>query len=227
MNKTARVLALSLALFFCAVASVRAGTLLPGDSLAPLPFGAVSAGATLVADTGDLSYTLLAGSTVKGTGTIRESVFSGDTNNPNAGLTFIFEITDVKTGDIGRLTSDGYAGWATDVVTGSGSVAPESETRSTLLSDGGDTVGFNFHPQVDVGRSSSFMIIRTDAAGYGPGDIGLLDSGIDSLQGFSPTATSTAVPEPSSLVMFLCMAGLAGAYSVSRRANSAAQSQSV
>jgi hypothetical protein len=235
MQKTLRVLALSLVPFLCA-ASVRAGILTPGGTLSPIP-PANGVNGSVAADTGDLGYTLLAGGFVKGTGTVREAVVSGDVDNPLGGLTFIYQISRVESGDIGRLAGDGYAGWQTDVVTSdssslitltylpgtsefvtNGSLSPSGADRTTLAADGGDVVGFNFDSpfQLDPGQTSELLIVRTDARSYGSGDIGLLDSGVDSQVGFSPNATSTAVPEPSSLVLCLCMAGFVAAFAVSR-----------
>jgi len=230
MRKSLLVGALS-CLFLGAVPSLRADSLSPNATVVPSS-GSVTG--TVVADTGNMSYTLLAGSKVKGTGTVREVVVTGDTNNPYpGGLTFIYQLAGVSTGDIARITGDGYALKKTDVIVAdagsssvtltylpstpafvSGGTAASTADRSSLIADNGDTVGFNFSSKLNPGDNSELLIIRTDATGYQPGDISLLDSGIASLGGFSPT------PEPSTLAIFgLQMVGL-GAFLVYRRKQS-------
>jgi hypothetical protein len=171
-----------------------------------------------------MSYTLLAGGKPKGTGTVREVVVSGDNNNPYGGLTFIYQVSSVGTGDIGRITGDGYTLKKTDVIVAdaasssvtltylagttpfsSGGTAASTADRSTMAADGGDTVGFNFSSFLNPGNNSELLIIRTNATGYQAGDIALLDSGIASLGGFSPT------PEPSTMALLgLQVVGLGG-----------------
>jgi hypothetical protein len=226
MRKTLLVAAVS-SLFLGAGTPVRADSLMPGGSVVPSS-GSVTG--TVLSDTGTMSYSLLAGSKTKGTGTVREVVVSGDSNNPYGGLTFIYQVSGVSTGDIGRITGDGYTLKKTDVIVAdagsssvtltylpgtshfvSGGTAASTADRSTMPADAGDTVGFNFSSFLNPGNNSELLIIRTNATGYQPGDIALLDSGIASLTGFSPT------PEPSTMALLgLQVIGL-GAFLVYRR----------
>src|SRR5262249_7816215 len=125
---------------------------------------------------------------------------------------FVYQVTNVATGDLARIAGDGYTLKKTDVVgSGSGAV-PSSATRSTLPADGGDTVSFNFSPAFTSG-GSELLIIRTDATGFEKGDITVFNSGTGSasLSGFSPT------PEPATFALFGLQGAGLGAFFLYRR----------
>jgi hypothetical protein len=184
--------------------SAQAGPLPPGGTVSPVPSG--SSTGTIIADTGNVAYTLLGSG---GTGSAREVVVSGDTFNPNGGLTFVYQVTRVTSDEVGRLTANHYHGFKTDVIVEdaasspfsgfmSGGVIPGMATRSTVAADGGDVIGFDFGNSLDVSAGNSeLLIIRTDASRFASGDIFLIDGGLAKLSGFAPA------PEPSTIALML------------------------
>ncbi len=194
------------------IALVVAGSLMVGitsaQAIPVAPGGAVAAGAvpnpvpTILADTGLEAFSF--GSPLA-TGTVREIVVA-DAGNPfGAGKrSFVYQFRDT-TGDVGRITGSFFT---------SGTAMPSTIDRSGA----GDVVGFNFIPPVtpDGGSSdTSFeLIIRTNATNFGPGSIGIIDGGGQTLAGFAPTPT-TAVPEPAPIV--LLGLGAAGMWTYGRK----------
>jgi PEP-CTERM motif len=199
--------------------SAQATALAPGGTVAPA--AVPNPVPTLLADTGLETFSF--GSPLS-SGTVREIVVA-DAGNPfGAGkLSFVYQFRDA-TGDVGRITGSSFAGFLTDVGVNlpiapfftSGTALPSTIDRSSGV---GDVIGFNFIPPVtpDSGSAdTSFeLIIRTNATTFGAGSIGIIDGGGQTLAGFAPTGSTTAVPEPASIV--LLSLGAAGIWGFGRK----------
>lgn len=195
-----------------------ADTLDPGTSIANDSLVAAAGGGTLKADTGLLSYTVKdgLGNTV-GTGTVREIVVSGDTNNPLGGLVFIYQVKDT-TGAVGKVSMTSYATWGTNASAvdsstqnsnnppGTSAWLPSTShgslfgttpiARTSLGADNGATVSFNYNDGVfGPGDVSQVMIVRTNATTFSAGSISVIDGGTADMIGYAPG------PEPSSFVL--------------------------
>lgn len=197
----------------------------------------VSAGSTILADSGWLSS-----ATVNGTGQGREIVVGGDTNNPYGGLDFIYQVQNTSTSagiKVSAMDAFRFGSFLTDVIAanpgsssftnGSNSFAtpgptgnnPTGATRSDDFGNGtvGNQVTFNFGSNASgtlpQNAYSDLLIVQTNAPNYKPGIIDFNAGGTsDHLAGFEPAAA----PEPSSVVLLsVCLAALGAAGALQRR----------
>jgi len=179
---------------FTIVPSANATIIAPGTPTAPPDVFDLS-GFTVVADTGIVSFSLVAiGGGVAATGSLLEQVGT-DSNNLFCGvagkcLDFVIGFTnDASSEDtISRLSTASFKGFLTDVgyaVSGfascgaSGAVNPTSVDRVSP-----STVGFEV--SVNPGSFSNCLVIMTDATLYGAGGISLIDGGTANVAGFAP-----------------------------------------
>lgn len=144
------------------------------------------------------------------TGTLTTSVISGDTSNPYGGLTFVYQVSSVigpPSGEIDRVTVNGYAGFLVDASYQSpplAGLAPTLNNRSAS----GDVVGFSFigfpvgPGTVLPGMTSALLVLQTDAQFYQPTIASVIDGSVAMVPSFSP-----AVPEPSTLALGICALG--------------------
>jgi hypothetical protein len=150
-------------------------------------------------------------------GSIVEQVFT----ESGGKLDFAYQIS-ITSGQLGRLTVTNYAG--VDLVTGTNGVsqtttvpsgsafsAPTSGAgattadRSTLLVDGGDTVGFNWSPKLASPATTDILIIRTSVTSDSPNVMNIIDGTVFSFDGLGPA------PEPATLALLAGMVpGLGG-----------------
>jgi hypothetical protein len=170
----------------------------------------------VVADTGDLSYTLKNNSgTTTGTGTVREYVLKNDTNNSSGGLDFVFQVkvssgvlSSISLSDFSGVTKMDVSQVTGPVTLGTGGTILASGTKKASSADwssDGFSVTFDFNPTVSS-ATTYVMVVRTDKTQYTTGTIDLQGKGTGSKTGFAPT------PEPTSMVLLGgCFAGLAGA----------------
>ena len=200
-------------LLIVGVSPAKAGLLVPGGTNLPpdlldIPGKLTTADAAgpILTDTGLLSYNFGGGTEM---GTVREIVVADALNPFGAGqLSFLYQV-HVTLGDITRITGGSYAGFLTDVA----EFAPHppfivTGTRGASSADrsgggtGGATVGFNFDPVIfpDAGITDTTLtlIVRTNAALFQAGFIGLQDTGAQQFDGWVPAA---AVPEPASILL--------------------------
>jgi hypothetical protein len=153
-------------------------------------------------------------------GTYTELVVRDDGTQPGGikgDLDFLYKISVTSGDSLTRITGSSYAGWSTDAgyLTGSfgsltgGDFAPTTIDRNP---GSGNRVGFNFPlgpPDLSLqpGHSSEILVVKTNAADYTAGKIGLIDSVTENLDGFAPG------PEPSSMILLCtgiaCMGGFA------------------
>jgi hypothetical protein len=200
----------------------------------PLPLGGdvtpsivnttgVSAGASILADSGWLSST-----TVNGSGQGREIVVGGDTNNPYGGLDFIYQVQNTSSSPgikVSALDAFRFGSFLTDVLAanpgspsftnGSNSFAtpgpagndPTGAERTDNGGGVGNQVSFLFGTNglgtLTPGSYSDLLIVRTNAPSYSPGIFDFNAGGTSGhLNGFQPApGAPTNVPEPSTLVL--------------------------
>lgn len=202
----------------CAMAwfagSASANTLTAGQSgITPDTFSPITG--TVVASISGASYTELnAQNQIVGTGTYSAWVLSGDSQNSFHGLDFIIQVNRTS-GDIGRVTTSPFdsflvdAGVATTLngVASPGSVIPINQDRNTS-----NVIGFNFDPSILSG-GTEYLVIQTNAGGWQPGSISIIDSGTANVVGFAPIAG----PAPASLWGGAGLLGLMGIFAMRRR----------
>lgn len=159
----------------------------PAPGLAPNVVGAIPAG-TLIASTGAVSFSFgPAGNPSKNTGYVEENVY----RDGSGFLFFTFQVM-VTTGDIATIST---GDWSLGTLIN----AEQTKNGGTILASGVDrnlngTVDINLGSDVLAGKTSYDVILYTDATGYVPGGIGLIDSGSNpSIPGF------VAAPEPATL----------------------------
>lgn len=134
-------------------------------------------------------------------GTLTTTVIQeNSTNNPLGGLTFEFQFSNNAASQvpIGRMTSDDFTGFITDVGYVSGGVQPTSDDRNA------GALGWTFSPgtspkgEVDPGSTTDLLVIRTNAPLRN-------DVTANLLGGASATAASYGpLPEPGSLALIAC-----------------------
>jgi PEP-CTERM motif len=185
------------------VASAAHATALPAPSVdVAVPNLATFTGTSVVADTGNLSY-----SAGGATGTVREWVVANGTGALCAGcLSFVYQFT-VTAGSIGRLSASSYDAFTVDVshslnlsplLVGSinGGFGPQNADRDAT----GATIDFDFNPAVTT--SSSLLIANTNATASQSG-IMFLNSATGAssanIAGFVPGQPT--VPEPATLLL--------------------------
>jgi len=188
-----------------ATSSMALGTpLAPGDTVPPDGFAELGSFVTSVTNT-------FSGTT---SGTITEAVFAlgGGT------LDFDYQIT-ITSGQLGRLTVTNYKGFATDVsstvlitppfVGPSLGAGASTADRSSLGTDGGDTVGFNWVPKLASPATTFQLVIRTDATTYSSNVMNIIDGTVFTFDnGFGPAAVT---PEPRTLLLLAgILPGLGG-----------------
>jgi hypothetical protein len=190
----------------------------------------VSAGATILADTGWMS----------GMGEVREIVVKGDTNNPNGGLDFIYQVQNTTSSPglkLSALDAFHFGNYLTDVLAANpgghsftngsnsfGTPGPRGNdpTGSERTDNGGgvgNQVSFLFGPPglgaLTPGSYSDLLIVRTNAPAYAPGVIDFHVGGTSGhLSGYQPAGPSN-VPEPSTLVLlggYLAVLGVFSAW---------------
>ena len=122
--------------------------------------------------------------------------YSGDTNNPLGGETFVYRITNGSgsLNSIERATIDSFAGFTTDVgyVSGTGDAAPADASRGSS----GDIIGFDFKPfpgtvgtAIAPGQMTDLLVIRTNSPTFTASTLSLIDGS---------TGTPPASPRPRS-----------------------------
>jgi len=169
----------------------------------PLPPGAtVVPGIALVNGSVEADTGLVAFSLGPISGTVREWVISGNTFNPLGGLSFVYQFS-VTSGDVARLTGFAYDAFAVDVEQNLGGLGQVGVigTRLALTADrtgSGNTVGFNFNPEVTPGAlsTSGLLIVNTNANFFTAALISVIDGATATVGGFAPT-----VPEPASILL--------------------------
>lgn len=202
--------------------SVNATNLPVGGSVTPNSQANPFSGSTIVGNTGVENYSAsLNGESISGTA--QEWVLQGYAGNPfgAADLTFVLQValtggTSNSGGSpiLERIANSGYGSSVlTDVGynTSQGQVAPSSANRPTS----GNLVAFNFLPpgqSVQVGQSTYFLIVNTNATAFSPSTITIQNSVAANVPGFGPTA----VPEPASLAL-LGLGAVAGLLAIWRK----------
>jgi len=201
----------------CAMAwfagSASANTLTAGQSgITPDTFAPITG--TVVASISNVAYAEVnAQSVTVGTGTYSAWVVSGDSQNAWGGLDFIIQVNQL-TGDIGRVTTSPFDSFLVDagVTTklngvSAGTVVPATQDRVTS-----NVIGFNFVPSITTG-GTEYLVIQTNANGWQPGSISIIDSGTANVVGFAPVAG----PAPASLWGGAGLLGLMGIFAMRRR----------
>jgi hypothetical protein len=196
--KTKAISCFLVVLAILTIAPAAHATLMPPNTTVTPTVG-FEAGAVL-ADTGSVAYNFGLGTQM---GTVREWVVA-NTLNPLGGVAFVYQFS-VTTGLISRLTGGLYDAVMVDVEQnpgGGGQVGVVGSVPDFTADRGptGNTVGFNFSPKVPAGSTSWLLIVNTDVPFFGPGVIGLIDSGSSGdIPGFAPAART--VPEPASMLL--------------------------
>lgn len=202
----------------CAMAwfagSASANTLSPGQSgVTPDTFAPITG--TVIASVSNVAYAEVNAQTLTvGTGTYSAWVVSGDSSNAWGGLDFIIQVNQL-TGDIGRVTTSPFDSFLVDAgttttlngVASPGSIVPLTQDRTTS-----NVIGFNFVPSI-TGGGTEYLVIQTNANGWQPGSISIIDSGTANVVGFAPVAG----PAPASLWGGAGLLGLMGIFAMRRR----------
>jgi len=216
-----------LALGACAALAspVSATPLLPGTTVTPttLPsfqVGGSSADATVLNPLAavTLDFKNSAGKTVA---TLREEVVKDSVTGT---LDFLYQVTRTGGSDITGFSATGYHGVYTDVYQAqnvtraangggvsfnSGTTPADTDTRSSLLTDDGNTIAFNLLGALASGKSTYVQIVKTNAVTYNnKGTATLSPSGIS----ISGLLAPVPVPEPATLVLWggICVGLLGG-----------------
>lgn len=169
------------------------------------------AGATIA--TASTAFVGIGGTEVKFTGTLHQRVVRATHSGK---LDFYFQIVNNagSADSIHRMTNTSFRGFTTaveyrtDII--GGTVAPKWATRST----DGSVMGWDFDREpfgnglMAPGKTSLWMVIRTNAASYTTGSTQLINGGVGTVASFAP------VPEPATMAL----AGLALAAAARRRA---------
>jgi hypothetical protein len=143
-------------------------------------------------------------------GTLTSTVISGDASNPYGGLTFVYQVASVvglPSGEIDRLTVNGYAGFLVDASYQSPPLAGLAPTVNNRDASG-DVVGFSFiglplgAGTLQPGMTSALLVLQTDAQLYQPTIASVIDGSVAMVASFSP-----AVPEPGALALGLFAIG--------------------
>jgi hypothetical protein len=188
-----------------------ASVLAPGSSVSvysdfsPANFGAVQADTGIQAVTGLDNLNV-----VTFQGNFRQIVV---TDTVTGFLDFLYQIqTTTGPDSIGRVTTNNYSAFITDVGISTGSadlIAPIGPTKfapaSIDRSGSGSTLGFQFAPSSDITapNESYVLVIKTNATFFTAGSTSVIDGGIDSVSSFAPTA----VPEPGCAGVLLVLGG--------------------
>ena len=191
-------------LLWASTTPASANLVLPGGTVTPDLFGAISG--SVLATTGTVPLTSVPPSFMS---TYVEEVVA-DAGRGGL-LDFILQTTNSPaSGDaLGRVTLTSLAGFATDVGTATsagglagGTAPPVNITRGSA----GNVVGFNFAPGVlSPGTTSEILVVETNAPAFIPGTVLETDGGAASGPGFAP------VPAPSidrGLSVLLAVGGL-------------------
>jgi hypothetical protein len=203
-QRITKALLFAFALVNLAVGTSRATLLSPGGVVLALP-AFEPMGAKAIADI------TLPFSTPTYSGTLRSTVWLGDTSNPLGGLTFSYILTNdaASTDSIRRLGVLGFGNFATDV-NWSLFLAGKAPTLADRT-PGGAVVAFDFvGPLViddrtigagplDPGEKSRAMIVQTNARNFHLSLAGTLDDHLAIVGTFAPIGR--IIPEPSSLML--------------------------
>jgi hypothetical protein len=172
----------------------------PGQTLSPVPSGGAcgACGGPFLADTGVMTWSVNPALH----GRYRSVVLDRD---PGASvlLDFYYQVVVDANADasVSRLFMSDFTGWTTDVFyvdPGGGGRFPASADRNAS----GSTVGFDFDPFVAPGGATQVMVIRTNAANFTGGILGIGGlGGSTTVNAFQPAAGGAAVPEPASLLL--------------------------
>ncbi len=165
-----------------------------------------------------------AGTTVA---TLREEVVK---DSVTGRLDFLYQVTRTGGGDITAFSATGFHGVLTDVyqvqkVTlgnpggvsfNSGTTAADTDMRSSLVTDDGNTIAFNLTGALPSGKSTYVQIVKTNSTDYNRNGTATL-----SPSGFSVSGVlaPVAVPEPATLVLWggICVGLLGGVVWCRRR----------
>ena len=190
----------------------------PSGELFPLPSGPPISGGTLLFTT-NVSF-----SSSTFNGSLTTSVFSGDVNNPNGGLTFTYSLVNsISSPDaIHRFTIDGFAGYLTDVSfqPALGAVVPYDANRNNA---GGTTLGFDFGLQIPPfsqqfapGDFTALLVVRTDSTSFTAGVGNVIDGSVATAATVVPFGSTVPVPEPTTFGCLLMGLGALFVYGRSK-----------
>jgi len=214
LSRQATAAAAAIVAVFASLALAPAGyatVIAPGGSIsvysdfAPANFGAV------VADTGVQPVTGLDNlNNVTFQGFFRQIVV---TDTVTGFLDFLYQVQTTNGPDsIGRVTTNNYAAFVTDVGISTGAadlIAPIGATKYAPASwdrgVSGSTVGMQFAPVSDINapNESFVLVIKTNAPNFTAGSTSIIDGGIDSVSSFAPAP----VPEPGCAGLLLVLGG--------------------
>lgn len=161
-------------------------------------------------------------------GVLDSWVLSGDTNNPNGGLDFVYRVTNSITSNdaIHRMVVNGFGGFTVAAGYLSSGLTPTGDAvaggRSPTLADRGDTPGdnagfsflqamvsgFSFN-SLNVGQTSRYLVLYTNASTYGDSMASVIDGSVASAATFAPVLFAP-VPEPETYALMLAGLGLMG-----------------
>ena len=187
--------------------SANATPLVPGATVIPSPF-AGSPG-LLLASTGALSFTSSLGAT-DFSGTVTENVYR---DTVTGFLDFVYQFhNNAGSGQPIEQMSDSVFGSFTTDVQADTTVGFDSFTVGGVLpafanrSSSGNNVAWQFaSPDLAPGATSAILMIKTNAAAFGQGNISFINTGTVTLTNvFAPTAPT--VPDSGSTFSLLALA---------------------
>lgn len=156
-------------------------------------------------------------------GVLDSFVLSGNTDNPLGGLSFLYRVRNSQTSAdaLNRLSLNGFGGLQIQAGFLDSGLSPTGGAISggvvpTLVDRGlapGDNAGFSFlrttisgitFTPIDVGLSSRYLVVYTNATTFGNATASVIDGSVASAATFAP------VPEPETYAMMLAGLGLMG-----------------
>ena len=159
---------------------------------------------TVIADTGVQSYAITLKNNIKESGNFEEQVIKA-AGTGYLSFYYQFSLTGPKGGQVDTLEASDFTGWLTDVGTNkkdavfTGNNGTGSPSSINVTPDG-TTVNFEFGNSFTLKNSNPLtsvsLVVNTNAFSYQAGSVGLIDSGVATLNGFAPG------PEPGTMMLF-------------------------